>query len=270
VHSFSVFLLQPHFALLNVSRNGTLQTDVQMLEQRWNAIVARLEGLHAELQELQISSDGTEHVFQEAVDKNTEFVILSDPLYPPYSVIIILKLLAGRYRTEISTHVHSSVPVISSELQSFFTVPVDSSDIGSYVKVTLIWKKVGKDPLLIKCPISNGTVAGEVNIARYLNRLLEQRPDPVIVYESKGDVFGIQVDVWLDRIYEAVVHGSDELCSGITSSVSEVLNRQDWLACSMSIADICLWSFLKQNPNILNSAYGLKRWFEKCQDIWFT
>jgi hypothetical protein len=262
--------VQPRFTLLNISRNGTLQTEVQMLEQRWNAIVTQLEGLRAELRELQISSDGTENVFQEAVDKNMDFVILSDPHYPPYSVIIILKLLAGRYRTEISTHVHSSVPVISSELQSFFNVPLDSSDTGSYIKVTLIWKKVGKDPLLIQCPISNGTIAGEVNIARYLNRLLEQRPDPVLVYESKGEVFGVQVDAWLDCIYKAVVHGRNELCSGITPSVSTVLNKQDWLACSMSIADICLWSFLKQNPNILNSTCGLKKWFEKCHRIWFT
>jgi phenylalanyl-tRNA synthetase alpha chain len=256
--------------ICRLDKNGTLQTDVQMLEQRWNALVTQLEGLRAELQELRISSDGTENVFQEAVDKNMEFVILSDPHYPPYSVIVILKLLAGRYRTEISTHVHSSVSVISSELQYFFNVSLDSTDADSYVKVTLIWKKVGKDPLLIQCPISNGTIAGEVNIARYLNRLLEQRPDPVLVYESKGDVFGVQVDAWLDCIYKAVVHGSNELCSGITPSVSAVLNKQEWLACSMSIADICLWSFLKQNPNILSSTYGLKEWFEKCQHIWFT
>jgi hypothetical protein len=262
--------VRPHFALLNVSRNGTLQTDVQKLEQRWNAIVSQLEGLRAELQELRISSGMAENVFREAVEKNIEFVIHSDPRYPPYSVVILLKLLARRYRTEMSTHVHSSVLVISSELEAFFNVPVGNSDTGTYVKVTLIWKKVGKDPLLIQCPISNGTVAGEVNIARYLNRLLEQRPDPVLVYESKGEAFAGQVDVWLDCIYRAVLHGSNELCSGIKPSVSAVLNQQDWLACSVSIADICLWSFLKQSPKLLNSSYVLKKWFEKCQHIWFT
>jgi hypothetical protein len=264
------YVVRPHFALLNVSRNGTLQTDVQKLEQRWNAILSQLEGLRAELQELQISSGRTENVFREAVEKNIEFVIHSDPHYPPYSVIILLKLLAGRYRTEISTHVHSSVSVISSELQSFFNVPLGNSYTGSYVKVTLIWKKVGKDPLLIQCPISNSTVAGEVNIARYLNRLLEQKLTPVLVYESKGEAFAGQVDAWLDCIYRAVIHGSNELCSGMKPSVSAVLNQQEWLACSMSIADICLWSFLKQSPNLLNSSYGLKKWFEKCQLVWFA
>jgi hypothetical protein len=241
-----------------------------MLEQRWNAIISQLEALHDELQELQISSGGAENVFQEADYKRIEFVILSDPHYPPYSVVILLKLLAGRYRTEISAHVHSSVSVISSELQSFFNISLDSSGTGSYIKVTLIWKKVGKDPLLIQCPISNGTLAGEVNIARYLNRLLEQRPDPVLVYESKGEVFGGQVDTWLDCIYKSVTHGSNEVCSGIIPSLSAVLNKQDWLAHSMSIADICFWSSLKQNPHLLNSTYGLRKWFEKCQHIWFT
>jgi hypothetical protein len=240
-----------------------------MMEQRWNAIISQLEALHAELQELQISSAGTENVFQEADDKNIEFVILSDPHYPPYSVVILSKLLAGRYRTEISTHVHSSVSVISSDLQSFFNVPLDSGT-GSYVKIKLIWKNVGKDPLLIQCPISNGTIAGEVNIARYLNRLLEQRPDPVLVYESKGEVFGGQVDTWLDCIYKSVIHGSNEVCSGIIPALSAVLSKQDWLAPSMSIADICFWSSLKQNPHLLNSTYGLKKWFEKCQHVWFT
>ena len=262
--------MQPHFILSNVSRNGTLKTDVQTLEQRWNAIVSQLEGLQAELQELQINSGGTENVFQEEFDKNIEFVIHSDPHYPPYSVIILLKLLAVRYQTEISTHVHSSVSVISSELQSFFNVPLGSSGIGSFVKVTLIWKKLGKDPLLIHCPVSNSTIAGEVNIARYFNRLLEQRPDPVLIYESKGGVYGSQVDAWLDCIYKSVVHGSNEQCSSIVPSVSAVLNKQDWLTCSLSIADICLWSFLKQRPNLLHSTYSLKKWFENCQRMWLT
>ena len=256
--------------MLNVSRHSTLGTDVQTLDQRWHDIISQLEALRADLQELRVSSDENKNVFQETDDKDVEFVILSDPLYPPYSVVILLKLLSGRYRTEISTHVHSSISVVSSELQSFFNVPLNCSSTGSYIKITLIWKKLGKDPVLIQCPIFSGPIAGEVNVARYLNRLLEQKPNPVLIYESKGEVFGGQVDMWLDCIYKSVVHAGNELCSGIIASLSDVLNKQDWLAHSMSIADICFWSFLKQNSHLMNSSYGLKKWFEKCQHIWFT
>lgn len=259
-----------YFALLIVFRNGTLGTDVQMLEQRWDSILSQLEFLHAELKELQITSDKPENGFQNADDRNLEFVILSDPNHPPYSLVILLKLLAGRYRIEVSSHIHSSVAFIPSELQSFLNGPSNSTGTGSCINITFIWKKVGKDPLLIQCPISNGSIAGEVNIARYLNRLLEQKPNPLLVYESKGEIYGGQVDEWLDCIYMSGPQGSNEVCSYALPSLASVLSKQDWLLHSMSVADICLWSSLKQNPCLINSNSNLRKWFEKCQHIWFT
>lgn len=260
-----------HFIFLNVSRNGTFGTDViQMLEQRWTSIISQLQALHRELEELQSSSDKLEDGFQGASDKNIEFVIFSDPNHPPYSLIILLKLLLGRYKIEILSHVHSSISFIPSELQSFLNGLLNSSSGSSCIKVTLIWKKVGKDPLLIQCPMTNGTIAGEVNISRYLNRLLEQRPNPVLVYESKGEFYAGQVDMWLDSIYKSITHGSKDIRLDILTSLSAVLIKQDWLVHSVSIADICFWSSLKQNPCLINFNSNLKKWFEKCQHIWFT
>lgn len=260
-----------HFIFLNVSRNGTLGTDViQMLEQRWTSILSQLQALHTELQELKISSDKLENGFQGPSDKNIEFVILSDPNHPPYSLVILLKLLKGRYKIEILSHVHSSVSLVPSELQSFLNGLLNSSSGSRCIKVTLIWKKVGKDPLLIQCPMTNGTIAGEVNISRYLNRLLEQRPNPVLVYESKGEFYAGQVDMWLDSIYKSVTHGSKDIHLDIMPSISAVLVKQDWLVHSVSIADICFWSSLKQNPCLVNFNSNVKKWFEKCQHIWFT
>lgn len=256
---------------LNVSRNGTLGTDaIQMLEQRWISILSQLQVLQTELQELHISSDKLEDGFQAAADKNVEFVILSDPLHPPYSLVILLKFLIGSYTIEISSHIHSSVSVIPSELQLFFNGLSNSSSANSRIKVTLVWKNMGKDPILIHCPISNGAITGEVNISRYLNRLLEQRPNPLLVYESKGEIYAGQVDTWLDSIYKSVMHGSNVTCSDILPSLSAVLSKQDWLVHSLSIADICFWSSLKQNPTLINFNSNLKKWFEKCQHIWFT
>jgi len=240
-----------------------------MLEQHWNSILSQLASLHAELQELRISLEKSENGFKEA-DDNLQFVILSDPHHPPYSLVILFKLLIGRYRMEVSTHIHSSISTVPSELQSLFNGPLSSSDTGSCIKVTLIWKKVGKDPLLIQCPISNSTIAGEVNIARYLNRLLEQRPNPILVYESKGELYGGQVDIWLDYIYKSLTHGNNEKCSSALPSLGAILSKQDWLVHSVSIADICLWSSLKQNPCLTKSNSNLKKWFGKCEDIWFT
>lgn len=241
-----------------------------MLEQRWTSILSQLQALHTELQEIQINSDKLEDGFQGAGDKNIEFVILSDPNHPPYSLVILLNHLIGRYNIEILSHVHSSISVIPFELQSFLNGVLNSSSASSCIKVTLIWKKVGKDPLLIKCPVTNGTIAGEVNIARYLNRLLEQRPNPVLVYESKGEFYAGQVDMWLDSIYKSVTHGTNDICLDILPSLSAVLVKQDWLVHSVSIADICFWSSLKQNPCLINFNSNLEKWFEKCQHLWFT
>ncbi|KDR07776.1 hypothetical protein L798_02560, partial [Zootermopsis nevadensis] len=159
--------------ICRLDKNGTLGTDLQTLEQRWNSILLRLEQLYTELRKLKNSSDNPENGFQNVDEQNLEFAIVSDPHHPPYSLVILSKLLADRYRIKVSSHAHSSVAFIPSELQSFLTGPSNSVGTGRTIKITLIWKKVGKDPLLIQCPISNGTIAGEVNIARYLNRLLE-------------------------------------------------------------------------------------------------
>lgn len=241
-----------------------------MLEQRWNSILSKLQVLHTELQELKISSDKLENGYQKEAGKNLDFVIISDPQHPPYSLVVLLKLLASRYRIQISSHVHSSISCVPSELRSFLNCPSNGSGTGNYINITLIWKKVGKNPSLIECPISNGTIAGEVNVARYLNRLLEQKPFPALVYESKGELYAGQVDTWLDCIYMSVTHGSNEACSYALPSLAAVLSKQDWLLHSVSVADICLWSSLKQNPCLINSNSSLTNWFEKCERIWFT
>jgi hypothetical protein len=254
-----------------VSRKGIFGTDaVQMLEQRWSSILSQLQALHTELQDLHIGSDKLEDEFQGKADKNIDFAIFSDPNHPPYSLVILLKYLSGRYQIETSSHIHSSVSVIPSELHFFLKGLTDGSSAGSRIKVTLIWKEVGKDPFLIHCPISNGTIAGEVNISRYLNRLLEQRSDPALVYESKGEIYAGQVDAWLDSVCKSVMCGSNETCSDFLPLVSAVLTKQDWLVHALSVADIYLWSSLKQNPSLISFNSNLSRWFEKCQHIWFT
>ena len=242
-------------------RNGTLGNyDMELLEQRWDSILQQLEDLQTQLKDLRKSE-----MFQDDNSKVLDLVIHADPHYPPYSAFVLLKLIAFRYKVNVTTHIHSSVSNVPENFNLIVNRPINFCSTGSKLNLMLIWKKVGKDPILVQCPISNGNVAGEVNIARYLNRLLEQRPEPFIVYESKGDIHGSQVDTWLDFVYKSVVRGSNKINSSAVNSLANVLNKQEWLAgSSVTIADICLWSCLKQNTHLTDSNSVIKKWFMNC------
>ncbi|XP_069694366.1 phenylalanine--tRNA ligase alpha subunit-like isoform X2 [Periplaneta americana] len=254
--------------LCRLDKNEKSTAELQKQELRWDSIHLQLQALQTELQSLRLRYEKSKS-YSQAPDKDLDFVILSDPRHPPYSLVVLLKLLLNTYRVEISEHIHSSVSDISSELRSLFKGVGNNEGAGCCIKVTLIWKMIGKDPLLTLSPVSNNNIVGEVNVARYLSRLLEQSPSPLVVYESQGELYASQVDMWLDCIYKSVIRGENK---SALPAITAVLTTQCWLlGNSVSLADICLWSSLKQNPYLIASNSKLKKWYESCcKHAWFV
>nr|CAD7407240.1 unnamed protein product [Timema poppensis] len=228
------------------------------LEKRWDEIIAKLEALRSELTILQPQNKTEER------NEEIRIVIFANPVHPPYSVLVLLKLLSQSYNVSSTSHLHSSIDKIQPEL---FTNEMNGNGHSINLTVNFIWKNHSSYPVLIVSPISHCEVVGEINVARYLNRLLESRSRrPALVYESDGPVRSGHIDVWLDRLY-TLSHGNNKECSEVLKSASAVLAKQEWLtSLSMSVADVCLWSALKQGVSVGTLPLPLNKWFKNCSN----
>nr|CAD7572131.1 unnamed protein product [Timema californicum] len=230
------------------------------LEKRWDEIIAKLEALRSELTFLQPQNKTEER------NEEIRMVIFANPVHPPYSVLVLLKLLSQSYNVSSTSHLHSSIDKIQPELLQF-TNEMNGNGHSINLTVNFIWKNHSSYPVLIVSPISHCEVVGEINVARYLNRLLESRSRrPALVYESDGPVRSGHIDVWLDRLY-TLSHGNNKECSEVLKSASAVLAKQEWLtSLSMSVADVCLWSALKQGVSVGTLPLPLNKWFKNCSN----
>lgn len=129
-------------------------------------------------------------------------IIFCNPNQPIYFVEPFLQLIQPYLNVSVSTHVHSTVTKFPNELARFcsdFSNTVMNVDIS----ITLIWKTIGIDPILI---VSGMRIVGIVNIAKYLNRLIESINVNVLKYEQNGSLYANKIDSYLDKIHCAL-HG---------------------------------------------------------------
>jgi len=109
---------------------------------------------------------------------------------------------------------------------------------------------------LIVNPCKQTPILGEVNIARYLARLLTPRYDDDIVTAT-------QIDSILDHA-AAVLHGSDT--SAIVKSLGQLLARKRWFVGNErpSLADIVMWSAVKQRCSDAMVPDNVCQWLARC------
>ena len=62
------------------------------------------------------------------------------------------------------------------------------------VRITLIWKNIGRDPEMMVSPLTQTLVKGEVNVLRYFARLFPS----IITYENLNNI--TSVDTMLDTV----------------------------------------------------------------------
>ena len=250
---------RPLSALLNIAEN------------RWNEIENKLENLSSRVSSLRLQLGLTPA--NESVTKSRggekailkDFVIQASPDSPPYSVQFFLLALSQIYPIYTSVHVHSSLTKdIPYDLKDFLEVQKENTISNCNDRntctygITIIWKAMGKDPVLIVNP--TGRVEGEVNIIRYLSRLMESLSNNCYVvkhlinYDLLSPAKVAQIDEILDSIHQ-FIHNEcpnqrkrllGQLLNCKTTSVNE----------TSSIVDIALLSICKQeqerNSNFLS------------------
>lgn len=134
-----------------------------------------------------------------------QLVIFCDPKHPIYFIESFLQFISPHFHVSVSTHVHSTVASLPNELVNFGLLN-SSKNANVDVSLTLIWKSVGCDPIMVLPGMCK--ILGMVNIARYLNRLVEQIDTNVLKYETNGSLYASKIDFYLDKIHCAL-HDTD-------------------------------------------------------------
>jgi len=126
--------------------------------------------------------------------------------------------------------------------------------VCEYVMVSDVAVKHGAS--LIVSPSKHTPVIGEVNIARYLSRLLTPRYDADIVTAT-------QIDTLLDHA-AVLLHSSDS--SSAVKSLGPLLGRKKWFVGNdePSLADIVMWSALKQRQLVATAPDNVRQWLARC------
>jgi len=110
---------------------------------------------------------------------------------------------------------------------------------------------------LVVNPSKQTPVVGEVNIARYLARLLTPRYDADIVTAT-------QIDTFLDCA-AVLLHDRGDT-SGALKSLGQQLGRKKWFAGNdrPSLADIVIWSAIKQCHLAATAPDNVRQWLARC------
>ena len=130
--------------------------------------------------------------------KTPDLVVRCSPSHPAHSLQGVCRLLKGAgLSVHTSCHTHSSVATLPPVLASFLPVS-DVSRTQAKVRMTLIWKEVGRDAELMVSPLTQTLIKGEANILRYISRLFPS----LLPYESLSPL--TEVDAMLDTISSLV------------------------------------------------------------------
>jgi len=110
---------------------------------------------------------------------------------------------------------------------------------------------------MVVSPSKQAPVVGEANIARYLSRLLTPRYDADIVTAT-------QIDSLLDHA-ATLLHGNCDTSDSL-KSLGLVLGTKQWFvgADKPSLADILLWSAVKQRRLASSAPDNVRQWLARC------
>ena len=233
---------------------------LNITENRWNEIENKLENISCRVSRLRKQLGLKPGVLNiEPMQPSNgrvmkDVVIHADPEFPPYSVQFLLAALSQIASVWSSVHIHSSLTELPYHLNDFFEVEggeAEKNRSNCKLGITIIWKALMKDPILVTHPAKQ--VSGEVNIVRYLCRILEEHSSISSVlthsmkYDSLSSIQASQVDDKLDKIHQ-ITHSESSKDRKIL--LNKLLNdSNDAISEVSSIPDIALLSVCKQEKN---------------------
>ncbi|KAH9489887.1 Aminoacyl tRNA synthase complex-interacting multifunctional protein 2 [Bulinus truncatus] len=188
-----------------------------------------------------------------------DLVINVDPSSIPLSLIILCERLSSQYTVLKTTYSHSSVTgTVPEKLQNLLASNGNKRS-ESQIVIHFVWKKVAYGPELIVDPTRQTAIQGEVNVARYLARLLNPS------WEQADIVRATQQDELLDLAQLQILEGNSKEKSAAVRTLNSLLGKKNWLdGEEPSTADICCWSALQQSGQSTSPPANVKKWLASC------
>ncbi|KAH7943566.1 aminoacyl tRNA synthase complex-interacting multifunctional protein 2 [Rhipicephalus sanguineus] len=190
-----------------------------------------------------------------------DIVVSASPDHPPWSLWPLRRLLSQHMRVLFACHTHSSVGALPANLNFLAagpdTGPSAESRMSHDLALTLVWKQVDENCEVMVSPVIQAAIVGEVNLIRYLGRLLSPS------YESGDAVTATEVDYWLSLAHHGVIHGKNKEQQAVLKSLNAQLGRTPYVLGSVpGLADIALWSALLQSNLACGAPNNVKKWLK--------
>lgn len=250
----------------------SIAASVKALEERQERILSRLHQLQLKVKKI-VDEDVSKSVLQtshltaleasshsSSRDVISDVVISASPTSPPLSVFILYEMLAQQKRVLLHSFVHSSVrnlaiPNVNAAFNCLVAPVANRSHFQ--LGLSIIWKDVRQGATLVVSPSKQTPVVGEVNVARYLARLLTPRYDADVVTAT-------QIDALLDHA-AVLLHSSDSLGAAV-KSLGQLLGRKKWFVGNdrPSVVDIVMWSAVKQRNVAASAPENVRQWLARC------
>lgn len=114
-------------------------------------------------------------------------------------------------------------------------------------------------PELMVSAVKQSVVFGEVNIARYINRLLSP------TFDTDDIVMATYWDSWLDVADLSLFNGNSKQKSSAVKNLNARLKRNKWtVGFEFSLVDVVMWSALHQSKEASGAPEHVQKWMKIC------
>ncbi|XP_068248594.1 aminoacyl tRNA synthase complex-interacting multifunctional protein 2 isoform X2 [Palaemon carinicauda] len=245
------------------------------LEKRQEAVLLRLQCLKQQLDKLQSNKGSTDQTtpLVSAVGAAAQsspvktgavhdLVIAANPERPPYSLVLLRKLLKNAgFPVYCANHLHSSIKKVNETLQKTFTENPEGDRSKHSLAFTLHWKDVSSPSLMVN-PLHQTPISSEANIIRYVSRLFPLSSP--YNYEATGTFTSItETDNLLDQLTNQMICGNNKERQSVLRLLNGRLGRASWLmGDKCSIVDVMAWSALKQTGSEAGAPANVSKWYK--------
>lgn len=216
-------------------------TLASVTENRWIKIEEQLNFLQKQLNNIQ--GGVSNQTFKSAPNKTPEnfldIVIEMDPEHKSQAVKYLALKLSQVNTVYFSSHIHSTQVKGSPPPIDFWPESSDSNKkrLQHKLGLTLIWKPVGPDAVLkMGNPTKSQVIKGEVNVCRYLCRLMNSNfyekanPSPAVVH---------WIDYQLDALHQLLHCNFEGNIMPQLAKEMSLCKRPQALTGVVTLADIC-------------------------------
>ena len=117
-------------------------------------------------------------------------------------------------------------------------------------------------PELMVSPAKQSVITGEVNIARYLNRLLSPG------YDTDDIIMATTTDEWLDNTELQLLNGNSKQRNALIKSLNSTLKKSEWVGGDgFSFLDAVLWSAVHGAGFAQSAGENVQKWIQRCATL---